>query len=236
MVTIRLFAGLRERAGRSEWTMALDRPAPVRELLIRLCSEIPALAEALDPKSILTAVNQAMADSETPVCDGDELAIMPPFSGGDHSGSIPGSPPAVQAPWTRVQSDDFSIDDELRRIRSVSGRIGGIAVFLGTARDFSRGRSVLRMAYEHFPGLTEQTLADIRERALKQFEIIEAGIIHRTGEIPAGGNIVLILAAAEHRAEAFRACRWCIDELKAVAPIWKKEFTPEGDVWVEGCA
>ena len=236
MVTIRLFAGLRERAGRSEWTMELDRPAPVRELLDRLRGEIPSLAEALEKKSVLTAVNRAMADAETPVRDGDELSIMPPFSGGDASSPTPHAPPSVQLPWTRVQSEDFSIDGELRRIRSVSGRIGGIAVFLGTARDFSRGRRVLRMEYEHFPGLTEQTLADIRERALKQFDIVEAAILHRTGGIPAGGNIVLILAAAEHRAEAFRACRWCIDELKAAAPIWKKEFTPEGDVWVEGCA
>ena len=82
-------------------------------------------------------------------------------------------------------------------------------------------------------GSLDKTLAEIRQRALKQFQIIEVCIIHRTGEIPVGGNIVLIVTAAEHRAEAFRACRWCIDELKTITPIWKKETTPKGEIWIE---
>jgi molybdopterin synthase catalytic subunit len=121
----------------------------------------------------------------------------------------------------------------LRRLKAVSSRIGGVAVFVGTARDFSKGRSVTRLGYDHYAGLAEKTLAEIRRRALKKFPIIEVCMIHRTGEIPIGGNIVLVLAAAEHRAEAFQACRWCIGELKAIVPIWKKETTPQGEIWVE---
>ena len=125
------------------------------------------------------------------------------------------------------------MDDEISRIKAVSSRVGGVAVFLGTARDFSRGHAVQGLRYEHYAGMTERKLAEIRSRAKEKFKVIEITIIHRTGEIPIGGNIVLIVAGAEHRSEAFQACRWCIDELKSTAPIWKKEFRKDGEVWVE---
>ena len=78
-------------------------------------------------------------------------------------------------------------------------------------------------------------MAEIREEAKRKFDIIETLMIHRTGDIPLGGNIVLIIVGAEHRAEAFQACRWCIDELKATVPIWKKEVTSDGEIWLENC-
>jgi len=225
MVKIRLFARLKDLAGRPELDLKLDRPAPLRGLWNRLQPEIPLVMEWVRGKKILVAVNGEMATDETVIHDGDEVGLMPPFSGGNSK--------LHSKPWTRIQTEDFSLDDELRRIKAVSGRIGGVAVFVGTARDFSKGHPVSRLDYEHYAGLADKTLAEIRQRAVKQFPVIEVCIIHRTGEIPIGGNIVLILAAAEHRAEAFRACRWCIDELKATAPIWKKETTPEGEAWVE---
>ena len=225
MVTVRLFARLKDLAGRPELDLELDRSMPLRELWSRLQPEIPQLVEWVKDKKILVAVNQEMASEETVIRDGDEIGLMPPFSGGATVSSVKA--------WTRIQSEDFSLDEELSRIKAVSGRIGGVAVFVGAARDFSKGRPVRRLDYEHYAGLAEKTLAGIRQKAMTQFPVIEVLIIHRTGEIPIGGNIVLVVAAAEHRAEAFRACRWCIDELKATAPIWKKETTPEGGIWVE---
>ncbi|MBI3610563.1 MAG: molybdenum cofactor biosynthesis protein MoaE [Nitrospirae bacterium] len=225
MVKVRLFAKLKDLAGRPELTVALSRPMPIDELWRRLQPEIPVIMDWVKEKRVLVAVNQEMATEETVIRDGDEVGLMPPFSGGAIALSA--------KPWTRIQTEDFSLDEELRRIKAVSGRIGGVAVFIGTARDFSKGHRVDRLRYEHYPGLAERTLAEIRERALRQFEIIEVCMIHRSGEVPVGGNIVLVIAAAQHRAEAFLACRWCIDELKAIAPIWKKEVTPQGDVWVE---
>ena len=133
----------------------------------------------------------------------------------------------------RVQRENFSIDAELDRVRQRSKRIGGVAVFLGTARDRSKGRDVSGITFEHYEGMAQRKLREIRERALKDFDVIEVLILHRYGAIEIGENIVLIIVGAEHRAEAFRACKWAIDELKQITPIWKLEHTPEGEVWVE---
>jgi molybdopterin synthase catalytic subunit len=133
----------------------------------------------------------------------------------------------------RIQKEDFSVEEETIKLRNSSKRIGGIVSFLGTARDFSKGRDIHMIDFEHYPGMAEKRLAEIREQALKDYDIIEVTIIHRVGEISIGENIVLIVVGAEHRKDAFRACSWCIDELKRITPIWKKETTPEGEVWVE---
>jgi molybdopterin synthase catalytic subunit len=240
MVKVRLFASLKDLSGCPELDLELDRPIPLKEFWSRLQPKIPRIMDWVKEKRILIAVNQEMGTEETVIRDGDEIGLMPPFSGGGLPKQAKQSAPApgregnaAVGGWTRIQTEDFSLDAELNRIKGTSTRIGGVAVFIGVARDFSQGRPVSRLNYEHYAGLAETTLAEIRQRALEQFQIIEVCIIHRTGEIPMGGNIVLVLTAAEHRAEAFRACRWCIDELKAVAPIWKRETTPEGDVWVE---
>ena len=135
--------------------------------------------------------------------------------------------------FVRVQQENFSIDEELERVRTQSSRIGGISMFLGTARDRSKGRDVRAMAFEHYEGMAQKKLKEIRERALADYDIIEALILHRYGPIEIGENIVLIIVGAEHRADAFKACQWCIDELKKITPIWKMEYTPGGEVWVE---
>lgn len=144
-------------------------------------------------------------------------------------------PPVVDddAMLVRVQREDFSIDEELRRVRARSKRIGGIAMFLGTARDRSKGKDVDSITFEHYEGMAQKKLREIRARALKDFDVIEMLVLHRYGEIGIGENIVLIIAGAEHRAEAFQACKWAIDELKQITPIWKLEHTPDGEVWVE---
>ncbi len=133
----------------------------------------------------------------------------------------------------RVQVEDFSVGEEIERIKTRSKRIGGIVVFLGTVRDLSRGQGVSRLFYEQYSGMALKELRALREEAIKKFRLIELSIVHRYGELAPGDNVVLIVAAAEHRADAFDACRWCIDELKKRVPIWKKEFTTTGATWVE---
>ena len=133
----------------------------------------------------------------------------------------------------RVQQENFSSDEELARVRARSRRIGGIAMFLGTARDRSKGREVSSMSFDYYEGMAQKKLKEIRERALRDYDIIEALVLHRYGPIEIGENIVLIIVGAEHRADAFKACQWCIDELKQITPIWKMETTREGEVWVE---
>ena len=133
----------------------------------------------------------------------------------------------------RVQSEDFSVDEEINRVRVRSTRIGGIATFLGTVRDRSKGRDVKLLTFEHYEGMAQKKLREIRERALHDFDVIEVLVLHRYGAIDIGENVVLIVVGAEHRADAFKACEWCIDELKKITPIWKLEETPDGEVWVE---
>ena len=132
----------------------------------------------------------------------------------------------------RIQQEDFSIDDEVKKVMAVSRGIGGVTIFLGAGRDFSKGESITGLDFENYPGMAEKKLADIRERALRNFNIIEMGIVHRVGKIDIGENIVLIVAASAHRNDAFMACEWAITELKRTTPIWKRETTGKGDIWV----
>lgn len=133
----------------------------------------------------------------------------------------------------RIQKQGFDINKEIELVKAASKSIGGVVVFLGTARDISKGKEIIKLDFEHYPGMAEKKLKEIRDAALKNFNIIEMGIVHRTGAIDIGENIVLIAAAAQHRNDAFMACEWAITELKRVTPIWKKETTKKGEVWVE---
>ncbi|MBI3399286.1 MAG: molybdenum cofactor biosynthesis protein MoaE [Deltaproteobacteria bacterium] len=133
----------------------------------------------------------------------------------------------------RIQKQDFSVTEEIERVKRASKSIGGVVAFLGTARDISKGEEIVKLDFEHYPGMAEKKLQEIRERALTNFNIIEMGIVHRIGKIDSGDNIVLIVTAAQHRNDAFMACEWAIAELKRIAPIWKKETTRKGEVWVE---
>lgn len=213
----------------NQGTLSLDlaNGSRVKDLISGLESGYPAIRELIQKKKVLVSVNQEIAHEETSISDSDEIALLPPFAGGGPSDQ-PGDEMLV-----RVQREDFSVDAEINRVRGKSKRIGGISIFLGTARDRSRGREVDSITFEHYEGMAQTKLREIRERALKDFDIIEVAILHRYGEIGMGDNIVLIVVGAEHRAEAFRACKWAIDELKQITPIWKLEHTPEGEVWVE---
>jgi len=132
----------------------------------------------------------------------------------------------------RIQQADFSIETEVNALRATSKRIGGIATFLGCARDFSDGRDVFSIEFEQYAGMAAKALQALRDEALTRFAIIDARIIHRITTVHAGDQIVLIVVGAEHRKAAFEACEWLIDELKRSVPIWKKETTPDGDAWV----
>jgi MoaE-MoaD fusion protein len=221
MITIRLFAILKDKAGRDELHIN-SRSSTVSELVKEVSDEYPALSEILSRGRVLTSVNQEFVKGDAPVKDGDEVAFMPPFSGGSGAhGRV------------CIQKGPFSLDTEIERLKHSSPSIGAIVTFLGTTRDISRGKQVAKLEFEHYPGMAEKKLGEIRARAMREYGAIEVTIIHRIGVLPIGENIVLIAAAAGHRDEAFKACRFCIDELKRITPIWKKETTPEGEVWVE---
>ena len=133
----------------------------------------------------------------------------------------------------RIQQENFVVTDEIEAIKKVSNNIGGITTFLGTGRELSKGENISKLNFEHYPKMAEKKLEEIRLQAIKDHGIIEMLIIHRIGEIDIGENIVLIVAAGEHRKETFKACEWAIAELKRTTPIWKRETTTTGEVWVQ---
>jgi molybdopterin converting factor subunit 1 len=221
MITVKLFALMKEKAGCDELRIRVDT-GTVADLLRQVAQEFPSLSDMITRGNILVSVNHEHARQDSAVRDGDEVALMPPFSGGSAS-----------AGHVRVQKEPFSLDCEIGLLKRSSASIGAIVTFLGTTRDISKGRPVAQLEFEHYPGMAEKRLAEIREHAISKHGAIDVTIIHRTGIMPVGENIVLIAAAAMHRDDAFKACRFCIDELKRTTPIWKKETTPEGEVWVE---
>jgi molybdopterin synthase catalytic subunit len=132
----------------------------------------------------------------------------------------------------RIQQEDFFQDEEIIALRAGSQRMGGIATFIGCARDFSEGRSVSRISFDAYGSMAEAEMKKLRAEAIAKFALLDARIVHRVGVIGAGEQIVFIAAGAEHRAPALQACQWLIDELKQRVPIWKKEITPQGEEWV----
>lgn len=132
----------------------------------------------------------------------------------------------------RIQHEDFSQDEEIAALQASSSRMGGIATFLGCARDFSEGRAVSTISFDAYERMALPELRKLRTEAITRFGLLDARIVHRLGSVQAGARIVFIAAGAEHRAPALAACQWMIDELKQRVPIWKKETTPQGDSWV----
>lgn len=221
MITVKLFALLKEKAGCDELRIKMDT-GTVSNLLKQVAQEFPSLSDMISRGSILVSVNHELAHQDSLVKNGDEVALMPPFSGGSaHRGAV------------RIQQEPFSIEKEVEALKRSSDSIGAVVMFLGTTRDITREKQVAKLEFEHYPEMAERKLAEIRERAISDFGVIDIRIIHRVGTIPVGENIVLIIVASRHREEAFTACRFCIDELKRITPIWKKETTPEGEIWVE---
>ncbi len=133
----------------------------------------------------------------------------------------------------RLQREDFSVEKEIEEMKKRSRNIGAIVTFLGVVREFSRGKKVIELNYEAYDEMAIKMLEEIRKEALEKFNVIDIFIIHRYGKIKVNENIVLIVVGAPHRKDAFEACMFCIDEIKRRVPIWKKEKTEKGDVWIE---
>ena len=202
---MRLFAGLRERAGWSE-----------RELdgVTRVADVWSALGLDDEPAGLLYAVNLEYADRDRELADGDEVALIPPVSGGAFRLSDePLDPGAVIAEVTVPEA-------------------GAVASFVGTTRAHSRGRTVHYLEYEAYGGMAEKVMAELAETLKAKHELCEVAIAHRTGRVDIGGLSVVIAVSAPHRAAALAACAEAIDTLKETVPLWKKEVYEGGEEWI----
>ena len=206
-VTVKLFAGLRERAGWAERELELQPGARVGHVW-------GALGLADEPPGLLYAVNRAYAGRDRELADGDEVALIPPVSGG--SFRLTAEPLALAA-----------VVDEVR-----SERAGAIATFIGTTRVESRGRSVEHLDYEAYEGMAERVMAEIAAALKARYDVCEIAIHHRTGRVDIGEASVVIAVSAPHRQDALAACKDAIDTLKEQVPLWKKEVYEGGEEWI----
>ena len=132
-----------------------------------------------------------------------------------------------------IQTEDFDVSTELAALRAQDARVGAVCCFVGTVRDRNEGDAVSAMELEHYPGMTESSIAAMVEEAFRRFDIFGARVIHRVGPLLPMDQIVLVAVSSAHRGESFQACEFLMDYLKTQAPFWKKEQTPEGARWVD---
>ena len=133
----------------------------------------------------------------------------------------------------RIQTEDFDVGAEIAALRAGNARTGAIASFIGVVRDLNEGDAVSRMTLEHYPGMTEKSIESIIAQARARWQVLDALVIHRVGELKPADQIVLVVVTSEHRGDAFAACEFIMDYLKTQAPFWKKEQTPGGARWVD---
>lgn len=204
-VKVRLFAGLRERAGWSE--RDVDGVARVDDIW-------SALSLGPEPAGLLYAVNKEYASRDRELAEGDEVAVIPPVSGGSF----------------RLSDAPLSLDAAVDEVRT--DKAGAIATFVGTTRSESRGHSVLHLDYEAYEGMAERVMSEIAAALKERYDVCEIAIHHRTGRVAIGEASVVIAVSAPHRQDALAACKDAIDTLKEQVPLWKKESYEGGEEWI----
>jgi len=203
-VEVRLFAGLRERAGWSRREVDAARVGDVWALL--------GLGD--EPEGLLYAVNREYAPRERELHDGDEVALIPPVSGGAFL----------------LSDAPLSLDRVVDEVRDE--RAGAIATFTGTTRIESRGRTVTHLDYEAYEGMAERVMEEIAAALVERYDLCRIAIHHRVGRVSIGDESVVIAVSAPHRGDALAACRDAIDTLKEQVPLWKKEVYEGGEEWI----
>jgi len=206
-VVIRLFAGLREGAGTNRRELELDEGAAVEDVWA-------ALDLGDEPTGLLYAVNRAYADRGQQLAEGDEVALIPPVSGGAF----------------RLTHGPVNLTSVV--VEVVDERAGAIATFLGTVRAHSRGRDVIALEYEAYEEMAEDVMAGIADDAQKRYDLCKVAISHRLGRVEVGETSVAIAVSAPHRQDALAACADAIEALKARVPLWKKELYEGGEEWI----
>lgn len=217
-VQLRYFAIIRELLGRTSERRQVDQGVTAGSLFDLVAAETPRLAPL--KRSTMLMVNEEYVSPDHPLADGDEIAFIPPVSGGS-----PGS--------NRL----FRVQVEPLDARTVEAAVatpgaGAVVTFTGTVRDHARGRTVTALEYEAYEPAAEKILARIGDEIGERWGIDRVAVVHRTGRLTPGEASVVIAVASAHRGEAFAACEYLIDRLKEIVPIWKKELYDDGAVWV----
>ena len=219
-VRVRLFASYREAAGVGQVLLDLPSGATVRDAIAEVARQHPVVAGI---RELIVAKNRDYVGLDETIGDGDELALIPPVSGGMSAVSAGDRIVVSAAP--------LSIDAAIDAVRGPD--TGGIVVFVGSVRDQSGGKRVLHLEYEAYAEMAQTKMREIAEAIEATHAPLRLAMHHRVGDLAIGETAVVIVAAAPHRDAAFAAARAAIDELKRAVPIWKKEYTDDGAVWIE---
>jgi MoaE-MoaD fusion protein len=219
-VRVRLFARLREQAGTETETLELPRGSTLADVYEAMQRKHAALDS--DRNVVRAALNQEFGDWSIEVSDGDEVAFIPPVSGGTHGVGI----------LFELTPDPL---DARRMEAAVTHKgAGAICTFTGVVRDNSRGRSVTHLDYEAYAEMATAQMRKIGDEIAERWPEARVAMAHRTGKLDIGEASVVVSVSCPHRAEAIAACKWGIDRLKETVPIWKKEHAADGTYWIEG--
>ncbi len=229
-VRVLLFGAARDAVGHDEVDLQINSDTSVTSAFEQLLADYPTLARF--GKSLLLAVNQEYSTPERKLSDGDELAVLPPVSGGSQAGS------ADILSASRGANDFFELTTDPIDVGAIARRVvlpecGATVTLDGYAREWTKGRRTLYLVYEAYAPMALSEMRRLGEQAHEKFEIAHLGIVHRTGRLEIGETSVVIAVSAPHRRTAFEACEWGIRELKRTVPIWKKEVFEDGEVWLE---
>jgi len=227
-VGVRAFAALREALGFAEATVSVAPGTDIAGLMARLNELYPRAN--LGEQRYGVALNRSYAPMTAVLADGDEVALIPPVSGGAVN------PDAAKL--FEISDQPLSLDDVMRRVGAADR--GGVTLFAGTVRGVTQRAGEDEIAtdyleYEAYPAMAEEALARIAAEVQARWPSVSAvSIVHRVGRLAVGDVAVVIAVAASHRQDTFDACHYTIDRVKQIAPIWKKEVGPDGSFWVEG--
>lgn len=227
-IQVLFFGVAKDVAGTAEATVEMGPGATVQALFDHLAAQYPALNEM--SKSLVLAVNRKFVPRTQLLADGDEVAFMPPVSGG-------------AGPWTEMIEDAEGhffaltrepIDAAALQARLVRSSDGAVVTFDGVVRDNSKGRKTLYLEYEAYEPMAVEVMASIGRQLAGLHEIGRIAIVHRTGRLEIGESSIVVVVASPHRKAAFEACVEAMDRIKRLVPVWKKEYFEGGEVWVEG--
>jgi molybdopterin synthase catalytic subunit len=227
-VRVLFFGSLKDVVGKTDEEVELPQGSCARDVLAHYQSQFPQLSASLP--SLAIAVNQQYSRPDTKLGAGDEVALLPPVSGGSPSTSS--ETPLGRRQYATITRDSIDTQRVLTELKA--SQDGAAVIFEGIVRDNTRGRKTLYLDYEAYEEMALQQLEALAGQALQQFRIRDVAIVHRLGRLEIGETSVLIVVASAHRGAAFDACRFLIDTLKRTVPIWKKEHFEDGVVWADG--
>jgi molybdopterin synthase catalytic subunit len=224
-VHVLLFGALKDLRARDNETLELPDGDTVADFLREFFEAAPQFGKYA--ASLAIAVNREYALPTQVLREGDEIALLPPVSGGStEDGS------AAESDWIRLQREPIDAGTLVAAVKE--GEAGAVVVFDGIVRNNTRGRRTLYLDYESYEAMALSQMQGLVRDAQQRFGVRRVALVHRLGRLQVGETSVLIAVASVHRAQAFEACRWIIDTLKKTVPIWKKEWFEDGAVWADG--